>query len=119
MRSFRWVFWGVGFALAMLAGLLVKHAHDGIVRERALEHRAVALRLFDEMERELSAFLAREENRPFGHYRHLFVPAEGVAAAWGLTRSPLADVPQHPWVTGYFQLDRDGRFRTPLMPQSD
>ena len=71
-------------------------------------HQALAERAFDEMERALSTWLAREEARPFEHY---------ASTRWPPTqRSPLADPPEHDFVVGAFQIDPDGSVHTPLQP---
>ena len=77
----------LGFAL-LAAALLVERALAGVAAEREARHRAVAERVFDEMERALSTFLQQEEARPFD--------------GW-------ADVePSSPFALGYFQLAPDG-----------
>jgi signal transduction histidine kinase len=91
MRRLRLLF--VAFAVALLAplGFLVHRALDSVALERAMRHQAVAERIFDEMERELSRLLDVEEERPF--------------ESWG------ARVSEFPFVVGYFQLDPGRRVR--------
>ena len=72
-----------------------------------MRHEAVAERAFEEMERALSEFLAREEARPFEHYAYAS-PATG-------ERSPLASGLE-PFVVGAFQIDPEGAVTTPLDP---
>jgi len=94
-------------------GLLVQRALESVALERQVSHRAVAERLIDEMERELSRILRAEEDRPFAHYRF---DGFGDAAVGGEVRGspPLhaASVSQ-PYVAGYFQIDPDGSFSSP------
>src|SRR5206468_12656715 len=66
-----------------------------------------AERAFEEMERALSDFLAREEARPFDHYAYTS-PVSG-------ERSPLASGLE-PFVVGAFQVDPEGEVTTPLDP---
>src|SRR5262245_53052856 len=119
MRRLRLVFAGVCAVLLVGLALLVRRAVDSVALERGLRHRAVADRVFDEMERALSEFLAREEERPFGQYRYTYAPPGQLGATVALTRSPLADPPTLPYVVGYFQIDPDGSLHTPLRPDGD
>ncbi|HVN40357.1 MAG TPA: HAMP domain-containing sensor histidine kinase [Myxococcota bacterium] len=95
--------------LALLApiGVLTWRALDGLAYERAARHQAVSERVFEEMERGLSGFLAREEARPAAHY-HFYLADGG--------RSPLASAPAEPFVVGGFEIDTDGAIHTPLEP---
>jgi len=117
MRRFRLVF--VVVCLVLLAGLalLVRRAAESVALERQLRHRAVADRVFDEMERALSELLAREEERPFGQYDYTWAPPGQLGGAVAVTRSPLADPPALDFVVGYFQIDPDGSLSTPLRPR--
>jgi signal transduction histidine kinase len=111
VRRFRLLFLVVAFALLVPAALLARRALRSVEIERDARHQTVAERLFDEMERALSDFLAAEEQRPFGHYAREYTPPgepQGV-----VTRSPLADPPALPFVIGYFQRDPDGALRFP------
>jgi len=100
-----------GFALLALAllaptALLVQRALAGVAAERAARHRAVAERVFDEMERALSELVAREEGRPVEAWR-----ADG--------SERLAALPDEPFVLGYFQVEPDGRLSAPLAPRDE
>jgi signal transduction histidine kinase len=100
------------FVLALAVGtpvaLLAWRALDGLAVQRAVRHQAVAERAFDEMERALSGFLEREEERPVGHYA--FYLEDG-------RRSPLATPGLEDFVVGAFQIDPDGSVHTPLEPR--
>jgi signal transduction histidine kinase len=118
MRRFRLLFVVVAAALLVPAALLARRALESVEIERAARHQTVAERVFDEMERALSGFLATEEQRPFGHYARDYTPP---GEPFGVvTRSPLADPPALPFVIGYFQRDPDGSLRFPAErpPQS-
>jgi signal transduction histidine kinase len=103
----------LAIGVAVPAFLLVRRAQSGLAIERMERHQAVAARAFDEMERALSRFLEQEEARPFEDYR--FYRA-GTGAAEG-SRSPLSHLPAADFVLGYFQIDPDGSFHTPLRPR--
>jgi signal transduction histidine kinase len=102
----------IALALASLAALglvalLAWRANQGLAAESAVRHQAVAERAFEEMERALSEFLAREEARPFQDYAYSS-PATGA-------RSPLASGLE-PFVIGAFQIDPEGKLTTPIEP---
>lgn len=92
MRRFQLIFAIAACVLLAAIGLLVWRAIETVDVERRVRHETVAERVFDEMERALSSFIAAEEERPFGQY--------------GL------DPPSLPFVIGYFQIDPDGRLRS-------
>jgi signal transduction histidine kinase len=117
VRRIRIVFALLAVALLVPTGLLVRRALESVEVERAARHRTVAERVFDEMERSLSEFLSREEERPFGQYRFYVTPEGAVRGA--LARSPLADPPDRDFVVGYFQVDPDGSVHSPLRPRDE
>ena len=114
MRRFRILFVAVAVVLAVPVGLLLRRAVESVALEQRTSHQAVAERIFDEMERALSEFLAREEERPFGQYSYDYIPQGSRADV--AVRSPLADPPSLPFIRGYFQVDPDGSVHTPLQP---
>jgi signal transduction histidine kinase len=119
VRRIRIVFALLAVALLVPTGLLVRRALESVEVERAARHRTLAERVFDEMERSLSDFLSREEERPFGQYRFYFTPEGAVRGVGALARSPLADPPDPDFVVGYFQVDPDGSVHSPLLPRDE
>jgi signal transduction histidine kinase len=117
MARIRIVFVVLAALVLLPMALLVHRTLEGIDAEREVQHRAVADRIFDEMESEISAFLLEEEMRPFDHYRFYYTPQGAPSAQSALVRSPLSKPPLHPWVLGYFQIDPDERFYTPMLPR--
>ena len=109
-----WIFAGVAVAVALPALLLVAHAREGVRLERELRYRAISERVYDEMERALSLWLAEEEARPVDHYR-FYLGGDGRSDQRRI--SPLADPPEQPFVMAYFQVDSDGSFHTPERPR--
>ena len=109
MRRIRIALALVSLAALGLVAVLAWRASQGIAAERAARHEAVAERTFEEMERALTAFLAREEERPVEHY----APAPGGGAP-----APLASGLE-PFVVGAFQVDLQGVVTTPLEPAAD
>jgi signal transduction histidine kinase len=117
MARIRIVFVFLAVLVLLPMALLVHRTLEGIDAEREVQHRAVADRIFDEMESEISTFLREEEMRPFDHYRFYYTPQGGPAAQSALVRSPLSKLPDHAWVLGYFQIDPDERFYSPMLPR--
>jgi signal transduction histidine kinase len=99
VRKVRLVVAGLAIALAVPVALLVHRAVRSVELERELQHRTVAERVFDEMERALSDFLRQEEARPF----------EGYAAT----------DPASPFAIAYFQVGPDGAVSVHGRPGTD
>ncbi len=115
MNRLRYRFLVSGVLLFLPLALLVGRALETVRAERALRHKIVAERVFDEAERELTTFLRGEEERPFEHYRHYYVAEGDIGTRPSLVRSPLADLPSAPFIVGYFQVDSGGVISTPLV----
>ncbi len=105
-------------ALLLVAGvaLLVLRALDSIEEEEQLRHEVVASRVFDELERELTSLLEREEERSFLEYRTLYVPEGQLPGNATLSVSPLAEGPTDPYVVGWYQIEPDGELNLPWNP---
>lgn len=116
MRRFRILFVVIAILVVVPVALLVRRALQSVELEQRTRHQAVAERIFDEMERGLSELVVREQERPFADYDHEYVALEQQGRP--PIRSPLADPPSHPFIVGYFQIDPDGSFHTPLQPQT-
>ena len=119
MNRLRILFVLLALALLVPMALVVKRALGSVAAERAIEHRNVADRIADEMERELTAWLRREEDRPFAQYRFFYVPEESPSQVVNLVRSPLSELPREPFVVCYFQIDPDGTISSPLWPGNE
>ena len=109
MRRIRITLLAVSLALLLPVSVLTWRALDGLALERASRHQTVSDRTFEEMERALSRFLEREEERPFEEYRY-YLGDSG-------RRSPLARGSAEDFVVGAFQIDPDGSVHTPLRPR--
>lgn len=82
----------LGAALLLPLGLLLRSVDSRLEAQRRLRHELVAERIFDEMESELTALLAREEARPSTAYDDPSTRVENWA----------------PFVVGYFTRDERG-----------
>ncbi len=112
MRRLRIAIAAIALSLAVPIGLLIHRAVESIRFERTMRHRAVTDRIFDELERALSEWLAREEGRPVDHYRFYMRRDEAL-------RSPLSERPAEPFIVAYFQVDPDGGIRSPRVPRQE
>jgi len=110
-----------GLAGVVLVGdaALVARALDGARAEEIREHQLVAERIFDELERELTALVDREEARSFLEYRYFFIPERQVQQVAGLVRSPISELSNDGTVIGYFQIDPDGTLYNPARPRDN
>jgi signal transduction histidine kinase len=104
---------GAGLVLLVGLGVLLASAIEAGQREQTLREQAVIARVFDELEGTLATFVASEQARPFVQWRHLWVaPGTTVNQV-----SPLARAqPQRPWLVGYYQIEPEGEFISPMVP---
>jgi signal transduction histidine kinase len=106
-------------ALALPTGLLVYQAYKQLKWEAFHQHRVMAEELADRIRVRIGQAIAAEEARGFADYS--FITAAGDAASNYVARSPLSAYPvasDLPGVVGYFQVDSDGAFSTPLLPMA-
>ncbi len=101
-----------GALLLLGLAMLLRGALASVEREQQLRREALAARVFDELEATLAGFVAIEQARPFVQWRREWLGEGGSQ----LTRSPLAGLPEQPFVLGYFQIEPDGSFASPMLP---
>ena len=104
-------------ALTIPSAILTWQAYSRLQWESFHQYQLLAEELLGRIDRRMRDMIAREEARAFTDYRFLVV--EGAPAANYLQRSPLSGFPVRsdiPGLLGYFQVDADGRFTTPLLP---
>ncbi|MDH3638339.1 MAG: sensor histidine kinase, partial [Gammaproteobacteria bacterium] len=105
-------------ALAIPTGVLIRQAYSQLKWEAFQRHRVMAEELVTRIDRRLSELITTEEARSFADYA--FLIAAGDPSASFLQRSPLSVYPVAsaiPGLLGYFQVDAQGVFTTPLLPQ--
>ena len=112
--------WFLAFfaALAVPTTLLIHHAYSQLKWEAFRQHQVLAEELAARMDERLRQLIAGEEARPFTDYS--FLVLAGDPAARFIQRSPLSDYPAAstvPGLVGYFQVDAEGVFSTPLLPR--
>ncbi len=105
-------------AVAIPTGILIRQAYSQLKWEAFHRHRVMAEELTTRIDRRLGELIDAEEARAFTDYAFLVVA--GDPAASFVQRSPLSAYPLAaaiPGLIGYFQIDAQGQFTTPLLPQ--
>jgi hypothetical protein len=92
LNRLRLAFCGIGALLLVPLGLLAHSVNERLEAQRRLRHEVVAERIFDELERELTAVLSQEFARPSSAYDAASIDTSAVA----------------PYILGYFT-SADGR----------
>jgi len=111
--------WLLLFFIALLipTGLLIRQAYQELQWEAFHQQRIQAEELASRIDTHLIDLVNKEEKRSFSDYA--FLNVTGTSKANFLQRSPLSSFPvtsDIPGLMGYFQVDADGKFTTPLLP---
>lgn len=107
-------------ALALPTAVLVWETQRQLKWEAFHYYRSQAEELAARIDAELRQVVAAEEARSYGEYAFLVVAGEPAARGY-LQRSTLSQLTAGgaiPGLVGYFQIDADGVFSTPLLPAS-
>jgi signal transduction histidine kinase len=113
----RWLLGLFFVALAVPTAVLVRQAHVQLKWESFHQHRGLAEELAARIDTRLARLVEAEEARSFSDYAFLVVA--GDPAANFVQRSPLSDYPVKfaiSGLVGYFQVDAQGVFSTPVLP---
>ncbi|MDH5179105.1 MAG: ATP-binding protein [Gammaproteobacteria bacterium] len=105
------------FALAVPTGFLLHQAYSQLKWEAFHRHRLLAEELVNRITERYSALVKVENERTFTDYT--FLNISGFPKENYLLRSQLSSFPVEgiiPGTIGYFQVDHNGRFSTPLLP---
>ena len=97
-------------AISIPLSYLVWRTYAGVAREEHAQLQFFGDALFDEMQKELTDLIEREESRPVDQY-HITLASAGEA----LPPSPLAALPTEGYILGYLQNNPDGQMQTPLV----
>lgn len=117
----RWAL-ALGLLGAVILGgeaLLLQRALQAVEREATARREQLTERCHAELARGLADLLAREDARPFTHWRHLYVPDDAVPGLVSLAVSPLARLPEDSAVVGWVQIDPDGSVHSPMQPRDE
>ena len=107
-------------ALAVPTGAVIWQAYGQLKWEAFHQLRGQAEELAARIDQAIEEGIAAAENRGFAEFS--FLNVTGDPGAGFLQRSPLSTFPvvgDLPGVIGYFQVDAEGRFSTPLLPDAD
>jgi signal transduction histidine kinase len=113
-RRLTWALAGVFAALIWASAVLVLQSFNRLRFEAFHAQRSLAEEVAGRINADLRNVMSAEETRPPTEYDFLVV--SGVRY---VQRSPLSGVPPKtalPGVVGYFQVDAEGHFSTPLLP---
>ena len=102
-------------ALSIPLAYLVLQTYRGLAQEEESTLRYFAETLFDEMEKELTSLVIKEEGRAIDEYNYRSIPSGLVPGSIDATPSPLSRLPENGYIIGYFQNNPDGSFQTPLV----
>jgi len=105
------------FALALPASILIYQAYSQLKWEAFHIHRLQAEELVKRIDKRFRQLIDTEEARLFTDYT--FLNVAGDSSASFLQRSPLSGFPVDtpvPGLIGYFQVDAEGGFSSPLLP---
>ncbi|RLA42127.1 MAG: sensor histidine kinase [Gammaproteobacteria bacterium] len=104
-------------ALAIPAAFLIFQAYSQLKWETFYQHRQMAEELVKRIDNKITELIEQENSRSFTEFT--FLNISGDAQSGFLQRSPLAQFPvtsTMPGILGYFQVDHQGHFTTPLLP---
>ncbi|HUO82296.1 MAG TPA: sensor histidine kinase, partial [Gammaproteobacteria bacterium] len=107
-------------ALAVPTAVLIWQARSQLKWEAFHQQRLVAEELAARIDARQIELIKEAEAHSFADYRFLVI--EGDPSAKFLQRSPLSGFPVEgalPGLVGWFQVDAEGRFSTPLLPTED
>jgi CheY-like chemotaxis protein len=108
-----------GYALIVLDIMLPRL--DGF-KSAARFARRMPKRWSARIEQRLQNILEAEQQRPFAQYSFFNVLESPLLLSEGVTFSPLFELPPEndvPGIVGYFQIDPDGSFHSPVLPSRD
>jgi signal transduction histidine kinase len=106
-------------SLAIPTAILIHQAYRQLKWETFHQHQVMAEELTSRIDQRLSRLFGDEEARAYTDYS--FLAVAGDPGASFLQRSPLSGYPVDssiPGLIGYFQVDAQGRFSTPLLPST-
>jgi signal transduction histidine kinase len=108
---------GIFLALAVLAGILIQYSYSQLKWETFHQYRLLSEELVKRVDDRFARLIKDEESRSFVDYT--FLNVAGDPSAGFVQRSPLAKFPVDtaiPGMVGYFQVDTEGVYSTPMLP---
>ena len=102
-------------ALSVPLAYLILRTYQALEQEEVAKLQYFAETIFDEMEKELTAVVLKEERRAVDEYNYKSILPNLVSGAAEAVPSPLSMLPEKDYILGYFQNNPDGSFQTPLV----
>ena len=102
-------------ALSVPLAYLILRTYQALEQEEVAKLQYFAETIFDEMEKELTAVVLKEERRAVDEYNYKSILPNLVSGATEAVPSPLSGLPEKDYILGYFQNNPDGSFQTPLV----
>ncbi len=114
LRKLMWVYF---IAMALPTAVLIYKSYDQLKWEAFYQHRQLAEEFSKRIDQTFNELVLQEESRSFGDYAYTLVGGNNEVNYF--ERSPLSSYPvttDTPGIVGYFQIDAEGAFSTPLVP---
>jgi two-component system, OmpR family, phosphate regulon sensor histidine kinase PhoR len=108
--------------LAIPFAFLIRHIYSQLQAQAFTQHRELAQKLQQEIRQNLSDLISIEEHRPFKHYSFISISESSLVDTHRITFSPLSELlpeKEIPGMVGYFQINPNGTFQSPLLPIED
>jgi two-component system, OmpR family, phosphate regulon sensor histidine kinase PhoR len=108
--------------VALPLTLLLSRVYQYLAQEVFYQYRSAAEEVVKQVNQRLADILQGEELRPFDEYSFLKVTANPLFKNSAIIASPLSELPPQsavPGVLGYFQINPDGSFNSPVLPDLD
>jgi two-component system, OmpR family, phosphate regulon sensor histidine kinase PhoR len=108
--------------VALPLTLLLSRVYQYLAQEVFYQYRSAAEEVVKQVNQRLADILQGEELRPFDEYSFLKVTANPLFKNSAIIASPLSELPPQsavPGVIGYFQINPDGSFNSPVLPDLD
>jgi signal transduction histidine kinase len=108
--------------VALPLTLLLSRVYQYLAQEVFYQYRSAAEEVVKQINQRLADILQGEELRPFDEYSFLKVTANPLFKNSAIVASPLSELPPQsavPGVIGYFQINPDGSFNSPVLPDLD
>ncbi len=120
-RRLRRTLLGVALLVGLLLTTVAYLSYERMRRESFLHQRFIGELFVTALEGAFLKFIEEEELRPFDHYSFFTATRSEITNDQAFQRSPLASESSYDTsrgVVGYFQIDPQGRFSSPLLPES-
>ena len=117
-RRLKYLLAGLFIALALPTAVVIWQAYDQLKWESWYQYRSQAEALARQIDRDASQQIIAARSRNFGDYSF----STAISTTNIIQRSPLSNWPviqDLPGVIGHFQVDPDGSFSTPVLPDPD